>query len=349
MSQATPQRTPSYARTAAAASPRSPPAPAPSFTRQLSTASSAAGSSAGSTAADRKKRSHRLRDYYGLGKGAAPSRHPDGLDLDNPATFDPTAYFQELASNASLPDLLRRENELLNEIRELDGERQSLVYNHHHELIDASDTIRKMKSRAEALDTSLDSLKTSFESISQLSASLSTVSTRSAVAGSPTSQSGALPQPAADPRREDKAVRAASPAPQSPTAPRRRSSRSDSVTSPASSRRRRSTSSANHAASPGRPAPSAPGPQSSVPAFSPLVHLSALLALPIVLEALLAARADQQQRAKADALWGTWEPALRSWDEAGVEGAGEVAAECREVLRAAAQRRGGGSAVQSPV
>lgn len=29
------------------------------------------------------------------------------------------------------------------EIRELDGERQSLVYNHHHELIEASDTIRK--------------------------------------------------------------------------------------------------------------------------------------------------------------------------------------------------------------
>jgi len=30
------------------------------------------------------------------------------------------------------------------EIRELDGERQSLVYNHHHELIEASDTIRKV-------------------------------------------------------------------------------------------------------------------------------------------------------------------------------------------------------------
>jgi hypothetical protein len=55
--------------------------------------------------------------------------------------------------------LLRRNNELLmgenltlnipakkvmqcwTEIRELDGERQSLVYNHHHELIAASDTI----------------------------------------------------------------------------------------------------------------------------------------------------------------------------------------------------------------
>ena len=29
----------------------------------------------------------------------------------------------------------------LPEMRQLDGERQSLVYNHHHELIDASDTL----------------------------------------------------------------------------------------------------------------------------------------------------------------------------------------------------------------
>ncbi len=58
--------------------------------------------------------------------------------------------------------MLKRENELLTginiealkfdcllilrpEIRELDGERQSLVYNHHHELIAASDTIAAVK------------------------------------------------------------------------------------------------------------------------------------------------------------------------------------------------------------
>ena len=33
----------------------------------------------------------------------------------------------------------------LADIRELDSERQALVYNHHHELIDASDTIRKVR------------------------------------------------------------------------------------------------------------------------------------------------------------------------------------------------------------
>jgi hypothetical protein len=70
-----------------------------------------------------------------------------------------------MSATASLPELLKRENELLTgthtfhrtesdadrtlrltstEIRELDGERQSLVYNHHHELIDASDTIKKV-------------------------------------------------------------------------------------------------------------------------------------------------------------------------------------------------------------
>lgn len=46
----------------------------------------------------------------------------------------------------SLPPTARLTRACLRaEIRELDGERQSLVYNHHHELIDASDTIRKVR------------------------------------------------------------------------------------------------------------------------------------------------------------------------------------------------------------
>ena len=58
---------------------------------------------------------------------------------DSPS-FDPKAYFEHISGN-SLPDLMKRENDLLDEIRELGSERQSLVYNHHHELIAASDTI----------------------------------------------------------------------------------------------------------------------------------------------------------------------------------------------------------------
>jgi hypothetical protein len=75
---------------------------------------------------------------------------------DSPA-FDAKTYYDQLITTSSLPVLLKRENELLagglplssggeilrlhKEIRQLDSERQSLVYGHHHELIAASDTI----------------------------------------------------------------------------------------------------------------------------------------------------------------------------------------------------------------
>lgn len=88
-----------------------------------------------------------------------------------------------------MPDSTQRS--LTAEIRELDSERQSLVYNHHHELIAASDTIGavcllhwthvvcvdlpvcQMKARAENLDADMDLLKAAFSEISRLSAEVS--------------------------------------------------------------------------------------------------------------------------------------------------------------------------------
>lgn len=90
--------------------------------------------------------------------------------LADSTAFDAKAYYEQLITTASLPALLKRENELLTgeppkyretdvsisdgspvlvnpEIRELDSERQSLVYNHHHELIAASDTIAAVCAR----------------------------------------------------------------------------------------------------------------------------------------------------------------------------------------------------------
>ncbi|KAJ7455318.1 Vps51/Vps67-domain-containing protein [Mycena galericulata] len=112
-----------------------------------------------------------LRKHYGLGVGPPPplpGKVQDPMNLDSPA-FDAKTYYEQLITTSSLPALLKRENELLIEIRELDSERQSLVYNHHHELIAASDTIAAMKTRAESLDTDLDLLRIAFSEISRLS------------------------------------------------------------------------------------------------------------------------------------------------------------------------------------
>ncbi|KAF8121742.1 Vps51/Vps67-domain-containing protein [Boletus edulis] len=116
-----------------------------------------------------------LRKHYRLGVGppqSVPGKSNDPMNMDSP-TFDAKTYYDQLITTSSLPALLKRENELLAEIRQLDSERQSLVYGHHHELIAASDTIAAVKNRAESLDTDLDSLKVAFSEISRLAAEVS--------------------------------------------------------------------------------------------------------------------------------------------------------------------------------
>ncbi|GAW00569.1 vesicular transporter [Lentinula edodes] len=107
-----------------------------------------------------------LRKHYGLGMGTPGSSGRGTPDDRDPMNM---AYYSQLITTANLSTLLKKENELIGEIRFLDSERQNLVYNHHHELIAASDTIGAMKSHAESLDADLDLLKTAFSEISRLS------------------------------------------------------------------------------------------------------------------------------------------------------------------------------------
>ncbi len=81
--------------------------------------------------------------------------------LDSPA-FDAKTYYEQMITVSSLQVLLKRDNDLVSgpclfilryeqfiqknaEIRQLESDRQALVYNHHHELIAASDTIRAVR------------------------------------------------------------------------------------------------------------------------------------------------------------------------------------------------------------
>ncbi|KAI9057265.1 hypothetical protein FKP32DRAFT_1598368 [Trametes sanguinea] len=105
----------------------------------------------GAGGVDRSKTRARelLRKHYGLGLGPPPplggaKSSQDPMDFDSPV-FDARAYYEQLITTSSLPTLLKTENDLLTEIRQLDSERQSLVYNHHHELIAASDTIAAVR------------------------------------------------------------------------------------------------------------------------------------------------------------------------------------------------------------
>ncbi|KAF7791211.1 hypothetical protein EIP86_002224 [Pleurotus ostreatoroseus] len=175
----TPRRSPLTRLPSSPLRPTSPTLPRPASgppsttSRRVSNTSTPATPSPGG--APKTKARDLLRKHYGLGVGPpTPSQGrlaADPMDLDSTG-FDAKAYYEQLITTSSLPTLLRRENDLLTEIRELDSERQSLVYNHHHELIAASDTIAAMKARAEHLDADMDLLKAAFSEISRLSAAV---------------------------------------------------------------------------------------------------------------------------------------------------------------------------------
>lgn len=96
--------------------------------------------------ASKRRANDLLRNYYGLGEAASTptaSSSTNRLDVDSDH-FDPQLAFQILLQEKGLSQLLMHESDLLTEIRELDGERQSLVYNHHHELVSATETIGKV-------------------------------------------------------------------------------------------------------------------------------------------------------------------------------------------------------------
>ncbi|KAK4698729.1 hypothetical protein P7C70_g7537, partial [Phenoliferia sp. Uapishka_3] len=163
-----------------------------------------------------------------------------------------------------------------------------------------------MKSRALALDASLDSLKASFQSISQLSTSLASSSSF------PVVDNSSLPADSLPP----------SAAP--PTPPNLASSSLHSPSTPTSSRF------SPHFDSQQTPRPrsqSHPQPPAPPITFDPLIHLPILLSLPLLLK-----HSDKEKKAE---LWGQWEPALRSWEEEGIKGVREVGNECRERLREA--------------
>ncbi|KAI0280816.1 Vps51/Vps67-domain-containing protein [Russula aff. rugulosa BPL654] len=161
--------------------PNSTPTPQPSSSPRR-TASPVASPTTTPPERSKTKAMDLLRKHYGLSVTPPPpsGRPTDPLDLDSPV-FDSKAYYGQLITTASLTTLLKKENELLTEMRQLDSERQALVYNHHHELIDATDTISAMKERTETLDRDLERLKAAFSEISRLSAQV-------AIEGSPPSR-----------------------------------------------------------------------------------------------------------------------------------------------------------------
>lgn len=65
----------------------------------------------------------------------------DALDREG---FDAGSFVRQVLETEKLEGLLALENELVGEVRTLDGERKALVYDNYSKLISATDTIKKV-------------------------------------------------------------------------------------------------------------------------------------------------------------------------------------------------------------
>ncbi|WVQ86118.1 hypothetical protein IAT38_008286 [Cryptococcus sp. DSM 104549] len=130
----------------------------------------------GSTTEQRRARREQLRNFYGI-RGDAAKSGGNALDIDSP-TFSPTVYYEDLISKSDLGGLMKASSSLssaqhvFKDVLHLEGSRHSLVYNHHHQLFAAGDTISHLNSRTPQLLSIVTNLQQSFSSISQLADSV---------------------------------------------------------------------------------------------------------------------------------------------------------------------------------
>ncbi|CAM9878134.1 unnamed protein product [Lampetra fluviatilis] len=135
---------------------------------------------AGEQGAARRRAAHgMLQRYYGLGGPEAPgvagtqtpeSRGP--CDIDG-ADFDPEIYLGQLRKDCSLPDLMSREADMVRQIRALDSDMQTLVYENYNKFISATDTIRKMKNDFKKMEDEMECLTSNMAAITEFSGKIS--------------------------------------------------------------------------------------------------------------------------------------------------------------------------------
>uniref|UniRef100_A0A8C9ZQ08 Vacuolar protein sorting-associated protein 51 homolog n=1 Tax=Sander lucioperca TaxID=283035 RepID=A0A8C9ZQ08_SANLU len=116
-----------------------------------------------------------LKLYYGInkeGKAAEQAESLDPCDI-NGAHFNPDLFLNKLRRECSLAELMDQETCMVKQIRSLDSDMQTLVYENYNKFISATDTIRKMKNDFKKMEDEMDCLSANMSAITEFSARIS--------------------------------------------------------------------------------------------------------------------------------------------------------------------------------
>lgn len=113
-----------------------------------------------------------LKMYYGIEEDQVGGASLDPCDI-NGAHFKADTYLSRLIKEKSLTELMDEESKTLTQIKALDSDMQTLVYENYNKFISATDTIRKMKNDFRKMEDEMDHLATNMSSITEFSANIS--------------------------------------------------------------------------------------------------------------------------------------------------------------------------------
>uniref|UniRef100_A0A914KVV8 Vacuolar protein sorting-associated protein 51 homolog n=1 Tax=Meloidogyne incognita TaxID=6306 RepID=A0A914KVV8_MELIC len=90
----------------------------------------------------------------------------------NSSSFDPEYYVQDLLRKKGLEELVAVEQDMVNNVRRLDSEMQSLVYENYSKFLNATSTVKDMQNRLTDAHNEMHSLSSRMDKITDLSDSL---------------------------------------------------------------------------------------------------------------------------------------------------------------------------------
>ncbi|KAF2470525.1 uncharacterized protein BDR25DRAFT_226387 [Lindgomyces ingoldianus] len=128
-----------------------------------------------------------LRDYYGLKAGkdaeskiseestrvAVSTEDEESLTELDKEGFNAEAFVSNVLTTSGLSGVLKVEADLVSQIRNLDSDRKSLVYDNYSKLLSATSTIRRMRTNMDPLAPTTHTLSPAISHIAETAASLS--------------------------------------------------------------------------------------------------------------------------------------------------------------------------------
>ena len=111
--------------------------------------------------------------YYGIEEANGADNAQHGTIDD--AAFDADAYVKDALLETSVENLVKKDSEMIHEIRTLDGEMQKLVYDNYNKFITATETIKEMKKDVYGMDDDMAAVREKMGVIANTSARLDSV------------------------------------------------------------------------------------------------------------------------------------------------------------------------------